>query len=137
MSCADTGEDTESLEKRCLSRVLSRGEEMVLVTLSLNPGKGAEAVRDELPFSDSGFNRFLDGLLDRGLVDMADGDAGDGLVWRVTDLGVVRLFEMSNEAKALVLEGQCRDKGEKVMSDLRRQRRVSESALKQARVLFQ
>jgi hypothetical protein len=110
---------------------------MVLVTLSLNPRKSAETVCDELPFSGSGFNRFLDGLLDRGLVDMSDGDGAGGLVWRVTDLGVVRLFEMSNEAKALVLEGQCRDKGEKVMEDLRRQRRVSESALKQARVLFQ
>jgi hypothetical protein len=121
------------VEKRSCSESLCRAEEFLLVTLSLNPERDAETVRREGPLGEEGFQRVLDSLLSRGLVDMQSG--GDsGLVWRVTDLGVVRLFEVANGAKARVLEAEV---GGEASESLRRQRRVTESALKQARVLFQ
>jgi hypothetical protein len=119
------------VEKRSCSESLCRAEEFLLVTLCLNPERGAESVRREGPLGEGGFQRVLDSLLSRGLVDMQE---GSGLVWRVTDLGVVRLFEVANGAKARVLEAEV---GGGASEGLRRQRRVTESALKQARVLFQ
>jgi len=120
------------VEKRSCSESLCRAEEFLLVTLSLNPERGAQVVREQVPLGEDDFQRVLDSLLSRGLVDMQGDDSG--LVWRVTDLGVVRLFEVANGAKARVLEAEV---GGEVSEGLRRQRRVTESALKQARVLFQ
>jgi len=120
------------VEKRSCSESLCRAEEFLLVTLSLNPERDAEGVQREIPLGEEGFQRVLDSLLSRGLVDMQGEE--EGLVWRVTDLGVVRLFEVANGAKARVLEAEV--EGE-ASEGLRRQRRVTESALKQARVLFQ
>jgi len=120
------------VEKRSCSESLCRAEEFLLVTLSLNPERGAQVVREEVPLGEDDFQRVLDSLLSRGLVDMQGDDSG--LVWRVTDLGVVRLFEVANGAKARVLEAEV---GGEASEALRRQRRVTESALKQARVLFQ
>jgi len=120
------------VEKRSCSESLCRAEEFLLVTLSLNPERGAQVVREEVPLGEDDFQRVLDSLLSRGLVDMQGDDSG--LVWRVTDLGVVRLFEVANGAKARVLEAEV---GGEASEGLRRQRRVTESALKQARVLFQ
>jgi hypothetical protein len=121
------------VEKRSCSESLCRAEEFLLVTLSLNPERGAEGVQREVPLGEEGFQRVLDSLLSRGLVDMQN-EGDSELVWRVTDLGVVRLFEVANGAKARVLEAEV---GGEVSEGLRRQRRVTESALKQARVLFQ
>lgn len=117
---------------------LDRDEEVLLVSIALNPDKSGDEIRktldsDKKPFETVNFSKCVDTLLVREYVEMVD-DEDSPLVWRLTELGRMALMKFKTILRFDLIYAHETGVEEEVIKNLSQEKQLFEKAHQAAKI---
>lgn len=119
-----------------VSSDLGQRDEGVLQCIALHPSFSAHKIGERYNLSAKAVLDSVDKLMNKGLVRQLPEDEQGDFVWRVTDLGRLRLLRLADVMSFEIREAELRGHGSKSLESLRNKKKCFEKAYIQSEEVF-